>query len=56
MLRAERSGQVHASRRKRVQAVGQVGSDAGGMGEQGNALALQRRSQRRVSDQPVDSE
>ncbi len=41
---------------QRVERMGQVCGDRGGMGEQGHALAAERRAQGAVGDKPIDAE
>ena len=57
VLRAERGGELDvAAGGQRIERMGQVARDRGGMGEQRHAPALQRRAQGRVGEQPVDAE
>ena len=56
MLRAEHGRDVEPRRDQRVEAMGEVRGHRGGMGEQGDALALQRLAQGRVGEQAVDAE
>ena len=57
VLRAEGGGEVNvAAGGKDIQAVLQVGGDRGGMGQQGDAAALQRRAQAGVFEQAIDTE
>ena len=57
VLRPEGRGQPDvAAGGQRVERMGQVRGERGGMGEQGDALALQRGAQRGVGEQPVDAE
>ena len=56
VLRAEGGGEVEPACRERVERMGEVGGDRGRMGEQGDALALERAAQRRLGEQAVDSE
>ena len=53
MLRPEHRGDIHPHGDKRVETVGQVGGDRGGMREQRDALARQRRAQREIGEQAI---
>ena len=57
VLRAERGGQADVGASgERVEAVREVARDRGGMRDQRDALAVQRGAQRRVGEQPFDTE
>jgi hypothetical protein len=56
VLRAERGGNVEASANERVEAMREITSYRGGMGEQRNALAFQRPTKLRLREEPVDTE
>ena len=57
VLRAEGGGQFEVGQGgQRVERVGEVGGDRGGMGEQGDAAAGERRAQGGVGEQAVDAE
>ena len=55
VLRAERGGDVHAGRNQGIEAVRQVTRQAGGVRDQGNALALELGQKCRVGKQPIDT-
>ena len=56
VLRAEHRRDVHPGGDQRVEAVGEVRRHRGGMGEQGDALALQRPAQLGLGEQTIDTE
>ena len=57
MLRPERRGELHvAAGTQRIERMRQVTRDGRRMREQGNALALERRTQFGFGDKPVDAE
>src|SRR6185369_14949056 len=56
MLRTEGCGQLQASRRQRVEAMGEVARDRRRMGQECNALPLQRTTKLRLGEEPVDTE
>src|SRR3546814_17864302 len=56
MLRPEHRADIDPGGGERVEAVGQLGGDRGGMREQRDALAFERFAKRRVGEQAVDTE
>ncbi len=57
MLRPECGAEMDAGARgERIEAMGEVGGDRSGMGEQGNPLPLERGAERGVGEQPFDTE
>ncbi len=56
MLRPEHRRNIDSRRDQGIEAVGKVAGDRGRMREQGDALAFERRAERGIGEQAVDSE